>query len=74
MCCAGPRPAARRRLSGADPLKMVKGFVRAPKKGDTELTDMEKAALAKKPKKGNKHQAGGFQPKRNVRKGKLRKR
>ena len=55
-------------------MKMVKGFVRAPKKGDSELTDMEKAALAKKPKKGSKHQAGGFHPKRNVRKGKLRKR
>jgi hypothetical protein len=57
-----------------DPLRQAAGFVRAPRRGDDAsepLTEMEKEALkhAPKPKRGL-----AFLPKKNVRKGKYRKR
>ena len=68
----------RKKTEKGDP---VKGFVRAPKKGDNELTDMEKRAEVSAVKERKKLIKSGklpgessFVPKRNVRKNKSRKR
>ena len=68
----------RKKTEKGDP---VKGFLRAPKKGDNELTDMEKRAERAAEKERKKLIKSGklpgetsFVPKQNVRKNKSRKR
>lgn len=67
----------RRKLGGggaADPLKKGAGFSKAPRRGEgasEPLTRMEIEAEKHAPKP---NKAAGFLPKRNVRKGKHRKR